>query len=65
LEKKDKEGKYLDDADLTEEEITDTLYQIAIQKKTLASKKKADETNDDNTNNPQSPTPPKGHFAQY
>ncbi|CAG8707766.1 38906_t:CDS:2, partial [Gigaspora margarita] len=38
-------GKYLDDADLTDEEITNTLYEIAIGKKTLATQRKVDETN--------------------
>ncbi|CAI2194922.1 13952_t:CDS:2, partial [Funneliformis geosporum] len=45
------DDKYLDDAELTEEEITNTLYEIAIGKKTLASEKKADETNGDDTEN--------------
>jgi hypothetical protein len=42
LEKKGADGKYLEDGDLTEEEITNTLYEIALGKKILASQKKAD-----------------------
>jgi len=49
LEKKDEDGKYLDDADLTEEEITNTLYEIAIGKKSLASQKKENESDDNQT----------------
>jgi hypothetical protein len=64
LEKQDKDGQYLDDADLTDDEITDTLYQIAIQKKTLANKKKEEQTDEDNNQSP-TQSPPKGHLAQY
>ena len=47
LEKKDPQDskKFLEDCELTEEEINTVLYEIAIGAKTLASKKKADETN--------------------
>ncbi|CAI2188041.1 18132_t:CDS:2 [Funneliformis geosporum] len=48
----DDAGKYLEDADLTEEEIKTILYELAEGKKTLASEKKADETNGDDTGNP-------------
>ncbi|CAI2189718.1 755_t:CDS:2 [Funneliformis geosporum] len=49
------DGKYLEDADLTEEEIKTVLYEIAEGKKTLASEKKADETNGDENQNQDQP----------
>jgi hypothetical protein len=61
LEKKDAQGKYVDEADLTEVEIKTVLYEIAIGKKTLASQKKSDSSeNDDkdNKNQPQSTKEP-------
>jgi hypothetical protein len=60
LEKKDENGKYLDDTDLTEEEITNTLYEIAIGKKTLASQKKEDSGDNEEQNDE---TPSKSWFA--
>jgi len=62
LEKKDKDGKYLDDANLTDDEITNTLYEIAIGKKPLASQKK-----EDSSQAPSSPsdTTEKGHWDKY
>lgn len=53
LEKKDQKGQYLDDDDLTGEEITQVLYEIAIGKKTLASQKKTDSSNSDETQAPE------------
>src|SRR5207245_3924274 len=43
--------KYLEDKELSDKEINDVLYEIAVGTKTLASQKKADETSDD-TGNP-------------
>jgi len=51
LEKKDKDGQYVDDADLTEAEIKQVLYQLAVGEKTLATQKKAAEKNNDDQNN--------------
>jgi hypothetical protein len=49
LEKKDSNGKCLEDAELTEEEINQVLYDIAVGNKTLASAKKQDESDNDET----------------
>ena len=55
LEKKGEDGKYLEDADLTEEEIKTVLYEIAEGQTTLASEKKADEVDEDDNKNQDQP----------
>jgi len=44
--------KYLEDKELTDKEINDVLYEIAVGKKTLRSEKKADETETGDNNDP-------------
>jgi len=43
--------KYLDDKDLSDDEINNVLYEIATGAKTLRSEKKTDETNGDESLN--------------
>lgn len=63
LKKKDDKGKYSDDADLTEEEITNTLYEIAIGKTALASQKETDSNDNNSPNDDPSTQEGKGAIA--
>jgi hypothetical protein len=54
---KDDKDKYLDDKELTDEEINQVLYEIATGQKTEASSKPVDSTDTNPTdNNNQTPT---------
>ena len=50
MEKKDDKGKYLEDGELTDKEIQDVLYELKEGKKTLATQKKVDSSDDENDN---------------